>query len=220
MRDRIPYSMFCFNVERQIKAILLKDERLLRTAVSASPKCPINSEEVIRIPKDFRRLRALVISQWFFEENLHWKFYLRLWELRKFPNLNEKQKMEISVLLESKEICLRYLWVSERYSGREIFGNLLGNDLRDSIKILRTKEKEPRPKKKIRHRGYRDKGSLRPIHRWLENSDWSLTKIQQQKERHSDLQTKWTKHLKDSLRITFEKLESQFEESRSPKKRE
>jgi hypothetical protein len=57
---------------------------------------------------------------------------------------------------------LKYLYLTERYTGSEIFGNILGNDLKDlcrKMKILR--RTYPRPVKKVWRRGPKDKGSRR-----------------------------------------------------------
>jgi hypothetical protein len=94
-----------------------------------------------------------------------------------------EQRVELSILLESKELCEKYLYLSEQFTSSELFGNILGNDLEDLKKILRIFRKaKPRPRRKVRRRGYRDHGSKRPDHQWLPREDESLTVLALQKE--------------------------------------
>jgi hypothetical protein len=81
-----------------------------------------------------------------------------------FSWLNFKQKVEIQIYLSSKENMKKYLYYTDRYSGNEIFGNLLKNDfLSLSKKFKISSEYYPRPKKKVFRRGPKDKGSRRVI---------------------------------------------------------
>lgn len=115
----------------------------------------------IKFPKDFRLLRTLSIVQWFFPENLHFLTKLAL-EEEDFSWLNFKQQIEINIYLSSKENMSKYLYFTDRYSGNEIFGNILKNDLQDlSKKFLVLQEYYPRPRRKVYRRGPKDKGSRR-----------------------------------------------------------
>lgn len=141
---------------------------------SSDPEIP-NSVFKIGIPRDFRLLRALSISQWYFPKNLHFLYLLRL-EEEDFSRFNRKQQIELSILLSSKENCEKYLFLTERYNGNEIFGNILGNDLKDlqgKTKILFIPQSKA--KKKIFRRGPKDKGSRR--------SDSSVRVIQEEEEK-------------------------------------
>lgn len=203
MRDK-NLTPLKFNIQL-VKAIRssLEDDKLLRTAVSDSPKCLSSDEVQIVYPKDFKSLRSLAIALWEFPDFLHWRILLDLKE-REQSQLNEKQKLELSILLSSKEICYFYLYQTERYSGREIFGNILGNELRNSLKQLKIKKIRPkRPRRTIRHRGYRDKGSLRFDHQKLERYDFSFIEYQNKLEKKHYLQTKTQNNL---LQLLTEKL--------------
>lgn len=121
----------------------------------------LHSEVLIRYPKDFRLLRVLCIVQWYFSESFHFLAYLSLTE-REFTWLTEKQRIELSILLFSKSNMEKYLFLTERYSGSEIFGNILKNDLKDLLKRIKISRKfYPRPRKKVWRRGPKDKGSRR-----------------------------------------------------------
>jgi hypothetical protein len=74
------------------------------------------------------------------------------------------------------------LYVSRNLSERDFFGNFLKR-VKEILKTLRTTLWKPaRARRIIRHRGYRDKGSLRPSHRWMETRDFSFTEKQNQIE--------------------------------------
>jgi hypothetical protein len=115
--------------------------------------------------------------------------------------LNFKQILEIKIYLAGKIEMQKFLYLTERYSARELFGNILGNELEVCLKnlriFLRTK---PRAKRKIRHRGYRDKGSLRLPHCWLPSSDFLLTEEMNSIERKRYLTTKYLNYLLKYLR--------------------
>jgi len=74
-----------------------------------------------------------------------------------------------------------------KLSNRDFYGNFL-----PSLEILLKRvvgyrlEKPIWPKCPQRHRGYRDKGSLRPISRWLPKSDYQLTSAQNDLEEFQD----------------------------------
>jgi hypothetical protein len=184
MRDRNHLTQTEFNIQltksifqnSYFKIILKQEEYFSHKSSlwSSDPEIPNSSFEV-RIPRDFRLLRALSISQWFFPEELHFLYYLRL-EEENFNRFNRKQQIELSILLSSKENCLKYLFLTERYSSNEIFGNFLGNDLKDlrgETKILFIPQSKAR--KKIFRRGPKDKGSRR--------SDSSVRIIQEEEEK-------------------------------------
>lgn len=121
----------------------------------------LHHEPVVVYPRDFRLLRSLVIVHWYFPENLRYLVHIQL-EGESFNWLARKQSLELTILLSSKQNCLKYLYLTERYTGSEIFGNILGNDLKDlcrKMKILR--RTYPRPVKKVWRRGPKDKGSRR-----------------------------------------------------------
>jgi hypothetical protein len=64
--------------------------------------------------------------------------------------------------LSSKENCERYLFLTQRYTGNEIFGNILGNDLKELQRRIKiTFVTQVRAKKKVFRRGPKDKGTRR-----------------------------------------------------------
>lgn len=184
MRDRNHLDLLQFHIQLT-KTILRSNffEKIKKQEEYFSHKSSLwrsdtetpNSEFRIVLPKDFRLLRALSISLWFFPENLQTLYRLEL-EKETFSWLNEKQKLELSILLSSKENSEKYLYLTERYTSFEIFGNFLGNDLNDlkeRIKILFVRQRKAR--KKVFRRGPKDKGTRR--------SDSSVSIINQEIQR-------------------------------------
>jgi hypothetical protein len=173
----------------------LKLPELLRTAVIDSPT--FTEDYKILIPRNFRDLRALVAVHWYFPGSLFWYYHLELKDC-KLNHLNFKQKVEINLMLESREIMLYYLYRTKRLTSFEIFGNILGTAIRNTryLKVFKRSKKIINP---IRKRGYDDKGSLRLPETWLPDYDFSLTEQQNRKELRSYLTTRKIDSIKKYL---------------------
>lgn len=183
MRDKnLNSSQFCAQVENFIKR-KLHLPKMPKTAVINTPT--FLEECYFKYPRKYKEIRDLVVIHHFCPENLRWRLWLDLSELS-FSQLNSKQRIEILILLSSKRKMLSYLFLTQRYSSHEIFGNIFGGGL----KVLRTlpcylsSTKITKPKRK---RGYDDKGSQRPKDKWLPDFDFSLTELQNQKEKKTQL---------------------------------
>lgn len=172
MRDRKTLSLEQFHMQlskRILSSHFIKTMR--REEENFSHKCCLwrsdtehpNSYFDVILPKNYRETRALAISLWYLPENLKFQVLLKL-EERNFAHFNQKQMIEIHLLLESQEICEKYLYLTERYTDSEIFGNLLGNDLRDLEKSLKfIFVRQQRARKKVFRRGPKDKGTRRSV---------------------------------------------------------
>jgi hypothetical protein len=166
MRDRnLPYKQFNIQLEKYILSNLRrKEDRRITFSQDLSLEFrPYSNHREFQIifPRNFRLLRALAIVQWYFPENLHFLTYLSL-EEQTFNWLTQKQKIEIKIYLSSKENCVKYLYLTDRYSSNEIFGNILKNDLLDLQRQFKIKKKiYPKPTEKVYRRGPKDKGSRR-----------------------------------------------------------
>lgn len=166
MRDRNQsYQQFHIQLERLILRNFLRFEnRRISFSQELSFEfrpCSLHREVRFRVPRNYRFLRVLSIVQWYFPENLHFLVYLHLSE-QEFSWLSEKQRIEIKIFLDSRDSMEKYLYLTERYTGNELFGNILGNDLRDlhrNFKLTRTYY--PVPTEKVYRRGPKDKGSRR-----------------------------------------------------------
>lgn len=72
---------------------------------------------------------------------------------------------------------------------REFYGNILKEEnIYRILEAFKIKFYKPRiPKRNIRHRGYRDHGSLRQDHEWIESYDYSFVLQQNDKEQKEEL---------------------------------
>jgi hypothetical protein len=194
-------KQFNIQLEKTVNREFHLGDWFSRNHVSDTPTCPEELEDwIIVYPKDFRLIRSLAILQWYLPDIWHWRIFLDLKE-KTFSQLNQKQRIEIQLLLESKEIMEIYLFETKRYTGSEIFGNILGNDLKDLLKFLKLRRNlKSKPKRVQRHRGYRDHGSRRPDHQWLPREDYSFTEYQNLKERKLKLQHRTVTVLTEILR--------------------
>jgi hypothetical protein len=180
MRDKnLTYSQFNIQLTKQLKG-KLDFHWFLRKPVIVTPTLLENY--YFNYPLDYRLLRTLSIVQWYFSEFYHYRIFLDLKE-KSYSHLNEKQIIEINILLSSKDNCLKYLYETERYTGNEIFGNILMNDLKDLKRSLKIKRKSVKVIKPQRRRGYNDHGSKRPDEKWLPKFDFTFTEQQLQKEK-------------------------------------
>lgn len=157
--------------------------KLLRTAVIDNPT--LLEDLIILYPRKFKELLGISIYHYYYPENLRWRVLLDLKE-KSYSNLNRKQRMEILIVQNSKKDMLLYLYRTRKYSSHEIFGNIIkdGSTSTRQLQVFRENTKVIRTRRK---RGYDDKGSLRPKDKWLPQYDFSLTELQQEKEKETDL---------------------------------
>jgi hypothetical protein len=94
--------------------------------------------------------------------------------------LREDPESVIQLTLRAKSIALEVL--SLHYSERDFFGNLLPKIMKVCSRLTFLRRQQRSARRTIRHRGYRDHGTLRPESSWFETSDWSLTEQQNQIE--------------------------------------
>lgn len=169
MRDRNHLNLQQFNIQlsksifrnSSYKIILKLEEYFSHKSClwRSDTKTPNSWFELV-LPRSFREIRSLCIASWFFPENISTLLFLEL--EKEFTQFNFKQQLELKILRSSKENCVKYLYLTERYSGPEIFGNLLGNDLKDCIRSLKLRFRtQSKPRKKVFRRGPKDKGSRR-----------------------------------------------------------
>lgn len=141
-------------------------------------------EVQVVLPKSHRGLRALGIACWFLPNWLKWEIILQLSQKPyslDFANRGLEISLELRCLAESQEIML--LYCSCFYNPRELFGTFLQEDLLSALREIRVKVvQQGSVRRPIRRKGYKDKGSWRMPHRWMEKFDFSLTEQQNFKE--------------------------------------
>jgi hypothetical protein len=181
MRDKnLSYINFCASLDKKLSSYHLSNS--LRTAVVDITT--FQSSFKVVYPRDFRRLRALAILHHWLPDYIRVLIRVDL-EFKNINHLNKKQRIEFKTLLSSRDCCLKYLYLTERYSGNEIFGNLVRDCLTLEIPIKH--QRVVKPKIPQRKRGYDDKGSLRSSDKWLERFDFNLTQEQNKINKERDL---------------------------------
>lgn len=100
------------------------------------------------------------VLSWYFPEEV--RPLVNIWIDEHWGAENSEIK---TCILTSKESALGFLLIQKFWSERDFFGNIMIKDyLRNFLKAnLRRRLSYP-PKRKIRRRGYNDKGTLRPKH--------------------------------------------------------
>jgi len=161
MRDlHFDPQSFCSQVE----------DRLLKLAK--------DSEVLSRItPKDWSRFENMYLLRVHHEDELvllsifSWyipREYGMLLRMSIEEEIQQKEYLDyIQLLLTSKSLMLNFLLQTRKYHTRDFFGNILSENKLERIKFyfrcsyVSTKS----PKKRSRPRGYRDKSTLKPLHK-------------------------------------------------------
>lgn len=203
MRDmNLTYLVFKEQLDTQlnkkVKQLFSKDILILRSAVIDNPTFPKDFRLIL--PRKFYLLRGLCLIWDKLPESLGFEIFLLLEE--EIEKLDFKKKLELKLLINLKT-RYQYLYRTRRYSSHEIFGNLL-HDSQKAISEVKISKVCTKVKKPQRKRGYDDKGTLRSYdiwsHKWTPSFDWSLTELQNQKEKKQKLQEKYTSLLIKLLR--------------------
>lgn len=188
MRDKNQTTLL--NFKDQIENFLEKKIQtieILRTAVVDNPTL-LEDFLLENFPKKLYQIKGLCILFHYIEpEPLRFKFLFKLEEEIKRYSLKEQR--ELKLLIYSKEICLKFLFETKKYSSHEIFGNILHEGIR-SLRLIKLRRKIFKINKPNRKRGYHDKGSLRSQDRWLPSYDYTLTELQNKKEYETNLHLK------------------------------
>lgn len=139
-------------------------------------------------------LMTLILLCWYSDSFNGFESYI-LYEIREYLNKNLIFP-ELSAMTNSKELALLvFLLPCQNNSLSFLFGRVL-----DPSRIERVIEKvslkwikHRYPKRTIRHRGYRDHGTLRPDHQWVERYDLSFTEeqllVEEQRSRYHQVVT-------------------------------
>jgi hypothetical protein len=175
------FALLCSSVENRIQEI--KKDRRLQGPIN--PKCDISSltYDGMNFSKKYLDLITLIILCWYGDVFQGFESYI-LYEIRTYLEKNLLFP-ELAAACSAKEISLLIIVsFSKRYSDRKLFGTILQPERVERVvnqARLRLVQSH-RAKRKIRHRGYRDHGTLRPPDQWTESSDWSFTEAQNLKE--------------------------------------
>lgn len=154
---------FVYQCESTLKKY---SEIFFRSSASDSPKWEdTNFENQIVIKSRLKEdLVLLAIFSWYMPEEIG---ILLRFELQEICDKNP-EAIWLHFLIKEKGLMYNYLCDTKLWSTRDFFGNILTKKRLNKIKYLyslkfKTKKK---PKRVQRHRGYRDKGTLRNIHEY------------------------------------------------------
>lgn len=215
MRDKnLNFSQFNIQLEKNCRKWTNHPfHQFFASYVLATPTLQNKSDYKVNYPKNFRLMRSLCILLWYFPEESKWSVWLDLKGMS-FSHFNRKQKLEIQILLMSKEIMVQYLYRTNRYTSNELFGNFLGNDAKELFKTLKAFEVKTQVKRTVRRRGYKDHGSRKPDEKWLPDSDCSFNEYQNEKERKQYLFNSTLSRLRKILE-KFQKQKKEENEERN-----
>lgn len=159
MRDCLSLNLPSFNAS--IENILLQNQQnFLRTSALINPNRPTEFENrFIFKDRSLRTFLLLAISSWYCDEEIGVLLRLQISEEIK----NNEDIFFLELALISKASMLIFLQESSLWHSRDFFGNILTKrNLQRAWKSLRPVFKSNRrPRRLVRRRGYKDKGSLR-----------------------------------------------------------
>lgn len=179
-------SPLTYIVDGEIESIVSKRWRSYQNARLGKLHPSPGSFRVI-LPKKFRELRALLIASWYLPDWLKFEILLSFQERGIFSlDVSTKglsRSLELGLLQDSKESMLLFLekgWITKRV----LFGTILQEDLSNAFSSLRIQlQKDKIPKRKVRRKGYQDKGTWRPPDRWIERFDSTFNEYWTKREK-------------------------------------
>lgn len=168
-------SSLVTSVEKECQKLAQKWEQFLRSKGTVVPELP-GAELKLSKTKTWREVLFLTIIHHFLEDEvIRWNVKAELLERRN--QFQQEYREILLVLTRSKaEMILFILETGLFRTPREFFGFLGGNIQLDRYTLYLSMPRKP--KRVPRRRGYSDHGSRKPTHKWLPQSDFSLTEAQ------------------------------------------
>lgn len=163
----------CRELRKNFRASARSYDELLRKAVSI---LTTGQDVRISVPRTLEELKILSCISWYLDDRLG--ILLRFKIQEQIPHFDEEGQIRLSLLLNSEPEMIIYILESDILgkNPNEVFGNIRAKQPR-----IKVQPNIPRkPKRLIRHRGYRDKGSLRLGSEYLteERKDFTATEEQ------------------------------------------
>lgn len=144
------------------------------TTVVANPNFPEEYLTDLILPRDLDDLIALAISSWYVDSPI----VQSVIQLHLFEKLVDPDYWMLELFLASKVRCELFLVETTMYHTRDFWGNLITQSrLQRVFKNLNFVRRSNLVKETQRKRGYHDKGSMKPLHKWMPTHDWSLTQL-------------------------------------------
>lgn len=155
-------SVVSEQLRRNLKLLTGEEQHrgVLRTAVSI---LTTGQDYFVRIPRGYRKRLLLACVSWYLPEILRSLIQLQLQE--EINSLGLREQLRLSALLSSEPEMILYILESNVLgeTPEEVFGNIRGIPVQFEV----IPENHRKPKRNVRHRGYRDKGSLGPRREYL-----------------------------------------------------
>lgn len=177
-----------FNIQLERKVLqILSGSKFRQNASPGYPQTPLTLYSKIVWPRRFKEIRALLIASWYLPEWLKWEvilhFSVDFSYSYDFASNGFQHQLEIRLLSTSKDVMIKYLLEASSLSARDLFGNVLGKDLEFALRSLNITESPSKVRRKVRRRGYQDKGTWKTPDRWTERYDFTLNELQLQREK-------------------------------------
>lgn len=181
MRDKsYCISTFLSQLEKLCKESS-QDELFRTTAVLDSPNFLERYYSDMILPKTLDSCVILAISSWYIDDQAI--ACLIRESLRE--KLTNPDFSILELLLESKAQTELFLIETTLFHTRDFFGNFITKQrLQILYKNLRFRPISRRITRVQRKRGYQDEGSMKEIHKWLPEHDYTLTEKQNEIEQH------------------------------------
>lgn len=190
MRDKFHFSQLSQSLTSLTKN-LVEDQNQSAEIPSRIVPSAIKDFENDYILKDrsFNTLVGLSILYWYLPEEI--SSLLRLVLEREWKHCENRVVGDI--LLNSKSHMLNFLCETSLWHSRDFFGNIFNKrKIKYLLRVLKPRlRKTGRPKRLIRHRGYRDKGTLRldsDRHSFWEVSEKEMMQLEEKKQIYNDTQ--------------------------------
>lgn len=186
MRDLHLSTSFNSQVE-QICEFIVSHDKFLRSSVSDISKYRDRFRNEFKITtSSTQNLICLSILSWYLPEDLG--VCLRMSLMKKWEDKDDKIIGEF--LLKSKSYCLLFLQDTSLWHTRDFFGNILNRRRYDIFIFVKPLFDSLKPvRRKIRHRGYRDKGTLKLAHEIHELATCTAEQLKIEEEREIQLDT-------------------------------
>lgn len=181
MRDRVlDYRSFFQQIEEIARSY---SSKIFRDSAPDNPKwlCDTDFENDFYLTsRKLEKLVMLAILSWYVPQE-----YGILWRLTLEDAVHRNPDLLILTFLIRSEAEMRcYLYETNLWHSRDFFGNILRKNMRISeLPIKPSRKKKSKPKRIQRHRGYRDKGTLKFPHEYHDFSERTLEEKELEQER-------------------------------------
>lgn len=183
MRDRsLDYGSFF----QQIEEIARKySSKIFRDSAPDNPKWlsePDFENDFYLCTRSLRKMVMLAILSWYVPEE-----YGILWRLTLEDAVHHNPDyFVLTFLIRSKGEMRCFLYETELWHSRDFFGNIFRKNMKVSdLPVRPVRRKKSKPKRTQRHRGYRDKGTLKFPHEYHDFSNRTLEEKVLEEERSS-----------------------------------